>query len=104
MAEAGLVPDLKLPVKILGDGELGKKLQIVAGWFSKSACEKINAAGGTAQNAKGAVFEFPKPKKKFVARPKEKKVEAAAAAAPAVAAPAAQAAPAAENSSEPKNA
>ena len=34
-------------VKILGDGELTKKLTISAHRFSKSAEEKINAAGGT---------------------------------------------------------
>lgn len=34
-------------VKILGDGELTKKLTVVAHRFSKSAEEKITAAGGT---------------------------------------------------------
>ena len=34
-------------VKILGDGELTKKLTIAAHRFSKSAEEKITAAGGT---------------------------------------------------------
>ncbi len=71
LAEAGLVPDDKLPVKILGNGAIGKKLTIVAGWYSKSAHEKITQAGGTAQNAQGATFEFPKPKKKFIPRDKE---------------------------------
>ena len=33
-------------VKILGDGEITKKLTVVAHRFSKSAEEKINAAGG----------------------------------------------------------
>ena len=47
---------------------LTKKLTIVAGWYSKSAHEKITKAGGTAQNLKGEAFEFPKPKKKFVPR------------------------------------
>ena len=84
MIEAGLVPDTKQPVKILGDGEFRKKLTVVAGWYSKSAHEKITKAGGTAQNLKGEPFEFPKPKKKFVPRAKEagkkKKLEAEAAA------------------------
>lgn len=35
-------------LKILGDGELKKKLKISAHRFSKSALEKINAAGGEA--------------------------------------------------------
>src|SRR4051812_26900355 len=68
LKERGLIPDLKQPVKILGDGALKKKLTVMAGWYSKSAHEKITQAGGEAQNLKGAAFEFPKPKKKFVKR------------------------------------
>jgi len=71
--EIGLVPDDKLPVKILGNGELKKKLTIQAGWYSKSAAEKINKAGGAAQNADGKPFEFPTPKKKFEKREPVKK-------------------------------
>jgi large subunit ribosomal protein L15 len=33
-------------VKVLGDGEIGKALTVVANKFSKSAREKIEAAGG----------------------------------------------------------
>jgi|SRR5665213_440873 len=91
LLDAGLVPDKKWPVKILGEGSISKKLTIVAGWYSKSAHEKIGAAGGTAQNLKGEAFAFPKPKKKFVKRePVKKSVEAA----PVGDAPAAAAAPA----------
>lgn len=68
LKEVGLVPDLKQPVKILGQGTLTRKLTITAGWYSKSATDKIAAAGGTAQNLKGEAFAFPKPKKKFVKR------------------------------------
>jgi len=71
LIEAGLVPDDRLPVKILGEGAISKKLTIIAGWYSKSAHEKITQAGGAAQNPKGEAFEFPKPKKKFVLREKE---------------------------------
>ncbi len=75
MIEAGLVPDTKQPVKILGDGKVDRKLTVVAGWYSKSAHEKITAAGGTAQDTKGQTFEFPKPKKKFIPRePVKKKI------------------------------
>jgi large subunit ribosomal protein L15 len=74
LVEAGLVPDTKQPVKILGEGTLSKKLTIVAGWYSKSAHEAVTKAGGTAQNAEGQPFEFPKPKKKFVKREDAKKV------------------------------
>lgn len=68
LEEAGLIPDTKQPVKILGNGAMGKKLTVVAGWYSKAAHEKITSAGGTAQNLKGEEFAFPKPKKKFIPR------------------------------------
>jgi large subunit ribosomal protein L15 len=85
LIDAGLVPDDTQPVKILGDGAISKKLTVVAGWYSRSAHQKITEAGGTAQNLKGEAFEFPKPKKKFVPREKAPKSKAAAveAAAPA---------------------
>ena len=76
--EAGLVPDDKLPVKILSEGELSKKLVIVAGKFSKSAYEKLSTLGATAQNLKGEPFAFPKVKKKFVKRDKVKKADVVA--------------------------
>jgi large subunit ribosomal protein L15 len=92
LIEAGLVPNDHLPVKILGNGELTKKLTVSAGWFSKSAHAKITELGGAAQNLKGENFEFPKVKKKFVPREKAPKKaagggegEAPAAAAPAAA-------------------
>jgi large subunit ribosomal protein L15 len=37
------------PIKILGDGELSKKLKVHAHKFSKSARAKIEAAGGTCE-------------------------------------------------------
>jgi hypothetical protein len=75
--DKGLVQDTKLPVKILGNGELKKKLTITAGWYSKSAHEQITKLGGTANGPKGEAFEFPKEKKKFVKRDKVKKPAAA---------------------------
>src|SRR4051812_21022928 len=45
----GLVRDERYPVKILGDGELTKKLNVVAGKFTKQAADKITKAGGTTQ-------------------------------------------------------
>jgi large subunit ribosomal protein L15 len=68
LREKGLIPNDTLPVKVLGDGELTKKLTIQAGWYSKSAHERILAAGGAAQNLKGEAFVFPAPKKKFIPR------------------------------------
>lgn len=94
LVEAGLVPDDKLPVKILGDGAMGKKLTVIAGWYSKSAHQKILDAGGVARNLNGDTFEFPKPKKKFVPREPVKKSKAAAE--PGAEAPAEGAAGAAE--------
>ena len=44
---AGLIAKLSVDVKILGEGELTKKLSVTAHSFSKSAVEKIEAAGGT---------------------------------------------------------
>ena len=43
----GLVRKLSMDVKVLGEGELTKKLSVSAHAFSKSAVEKIEAAGGT---------------------------------------------------------
>jgi large subunit ribosomal protein L15 len=47
LKEAALVAKLSVDVKILGEGELTKKLSVSAHGFSKSAVEKIEAAGGT---------------------------------------------------------
>ena len=49
LLDAGLIGDIKNTVKILGDGELTKKLIVRAAHFSKSAAEKIAAAGGTTE-------------------------------------------------------
>jgi large subunit ribosomal protein L15 len=46
---AGLIGTLRQPVKILGGGEIDRPLFVVADAFTKSAREKIEAAGGTAQ-------------------------------------------------------
>ncbi len=49
LVEIGLVRNLKLGVKILGDGALSKKLNVQAARFSKQAAEKIRSAGGEAK-------------------------------------------------------
>lgn len=46
LVEAGLVRNLRLDIKVLGDGKLTKKLNVRATKFSKQAAEKIQAAGG----------------------------------------------------------
>jgi large subunit ribosomal protein L15 len=47
LKEAGLIRNLRRDVKILGQGELSAKLSVSAHAFSKSAVEKIEAAGGS---------------------------------------------------------
>ncbi len=47
LVKAGLLRNDRVLVKILGDGDLAKKLTVLADRFSKSAKEKITAAGGT---------------------------------------------------------
>ena len=48
LVEKGLIKNTKIDVKILGTGDLTKKLTVTAHGFSASAREKIEAAGGTA--------------------------------------------------------
>ena len=49
LVEKGIVSNPKDGVKILGNGELTKKLNVKVNAFSKSAVEKIQAAGGKAE-------------------------------------------------------
>jgi large subunit ribosomal protein L15 len=53
MIDRGLIRNDKLPVKILGEGDVTKKLEVVASKFSASARAKIEAAGGSATVAEG---------------------------------------------------
>jgi large subunit ribosomal protein L15 len=46
LKKLGLISTLKKPVKVLGKGELKAKVQLEVNSFSKSAQEKIEAAGG----------------------------------------------------------
>jgi large subunit ribosomal protein L15 len=47
LAQAGLAKGPADGVRILGEGDLGKRLTVKAHHFSKSAAEKIQAKGGT---------------------------------------------------------
>ncbi len=47
LKELGLISSLSKPVKILGKGEIKAKLNLEVNSVSKSAQEKIEAAGGT---------------------------------------------------------
>ena len=49
LMEQGIVKNPKDGVKILGNGELTKKLTVQANAFSAAAKEKIEASGGTAE-------------------------------------------------------
>ena len=49
LREVGLVKQVIDGVKILGDGELDRALTVKAVKFTKTAAEKINAAGGKAE-------------------------------------------------------
>lgn len=51
LRKAGLVRS-RLPVKILGNGDIKKKITVHADKFSDSAKSKIEAAGGTCQEIK----------------------------------------------------
>jgi large subunit ribosomal protein L15 len=82
LKRAGLVRRDRLPLKVLGGGDVSAKLFVLADAFTRSAREKIEAAGGTAQ-----VIEIPGTPTRALG------VEAAApaAAAPATEAPASEA-------------
>ena len=49
MVESGLIKNTRDGVKILGNGEFTKKLNVQANAFSASAKEKIEALGGTVE-------------------------------------------------------
>lgn len=49
LLETGVIKKTNDGIKILGNGELTKKLNIKANKFTKSALEKIEAAGGKAE-------------------------------------------------------
>ena len=65
LVAAGLIKNTRTDVKILGSGEVTKKLAVTAHGFSQSAKEKIEAAGGSVTWLRGE----PTPKK-----PKQPKV------------------------------
>ena len=65
LLEAGIIKDVGAGIKVLGTGDLRRKLVIHAHQFSAEARRKIEAAGGTA-----AVIEVPAP-----IRPKTKRAK-----------------------------
>jgi large subunit ribosomal protein L15 len=59
LAKANLIGDSVKPVKILADGDVTKKFTVVANKFSAVAIEKINKAGGQAQEPGGVPAKAP---------------------------------------------
>jgi large subunit ribosomal protein L15 len=64
LVEKGLIKNTKTDVKLLGNGELGKKLTIRVHAISATAREKVEAAGGTVE-----LLRAPKRKKPAKQRP-----------------------------------
>jgi large subunit ribosomal protein L15 len=60
LAGAGIVRDTSLPLKVLGEGELTKKLTVTAAKFSVSARSKIEKAGGSVIEVRPRVWTRPK--------------------------------------------
>jgi large subunit ribosomal protein L15 len=58
--EKGVLKNTKTDVKILGNGELKKKLVVTAHAVSATAREKIEAAGGTITLLREPKERFPK--------------------------------------------
>jgi large subunit ribosomal protein L15 len=77
LKEKRLIRSLRLDVKIIGDGELTKKLAVTAHGFSASARAKIEAAGGTVTALRDPVEK--KVKKARKAAPAESEEPSAAA-------------------------
>ena len=97
---AGLVDKLLDGIKILGDGELTKKLTIKAHKFSESALKKIQAVGGEALSLLPKIEK--KPGKKQLRREAEAKAAAEAAAKAAAKAEAEAKAKSEEKTDKPK--
>ena len=49
LAEKGIIKKANLPIKVLGNGKLTKKLEVKLNAYSASASEKITATGGKAE-------------------------------------------------------
>jgi large subunit ribosomal protein L15 len=79
LKQAGLIRSTRIDVKILGSGDLTKKLTVSAHLFSKSAREKIEGAGGSITWLRGE--PKPKPKKERKRKPPVEQPEAEAEAA-----------------------
>jgi large subunit ribosomal protein L15 len=68
LKERGLIRNTRVDVKILGQGDLTKKLSISAHRFSASAREKIEAAGGSATALREEPEQRSRKRRKIAAR------------------------------------
>ena len=75
LVEKGLIRNTRIDVKILGQGELKKKLSVTAHYFSESAKEKIEGAGGSVTALKEVK---PKRRRRKGSKPAQPAAQAAA--------------------------
>jgi large subunit ribosomal protein L15 len=68
LKQRGLIRNTRIDVKILGQGDLTKKLSISAHRFSASAREKIEAAGGSVVSLRETTTERSRKRRKIAAR------------------------------------
>jgi large subunit ribosomal protein L15 len=80
LKEKGLIRNTRVDVKILGDGELTKKLSVTAHRFSAVAREKIEAAGGSVTALREEVERKSRKSRKLAAAKRAAGVTAAPAA------------------------
>jgi large subunit ribosomal protein L15 len=76
LKEAGLIRSTRIDVKILGQGELTKKLSVSAHLFSASAREKIEKAGGSITWIRGEPAPRPPKRRERKAAPPPEEPEA----------------------------
>jgi large subunit ribosomal protein L15 len=77
LKEAGLIKSTRIDVKILGHGDLTKKLSVSAHLFSASAREKIEQAGGSITWIRGEPAPRPPKRRERKAAPPPEEPEAA---------------------------
>jgi large subunit ribosomal protein L15 len=75
LVEKGLLKNTRTDVKILGEGDLKKKLSVTAHMFSQTAREKIESAGGTVTALREPVEKKRKTRKAKSAAAEERDVE-----------------------------
>ena len=100
LVEKGLIKNTRTDVKVLGQGDLKKKLTVTAHAFSATAREKIEKAGGTANALREPVVKKRKTRKAKPAAEEAPEEEPVAEAEPAEAEEASEPEPEAEEQAE----